>query len=72
MKAIHIDWQGVCYLTFLLTPVHGGRTEVEIIQHGFESFGEAAENWYNAFEHGWDMRVPEALLNLVENGRASG
>lgn len=70
MKAIHINWQGVCYLTFLVTPVAGGRTRVEIIQHGFESFGDGAENWYNAFESGWNMDVPNALRNLVETGRA--
>lgn len=72
MKALHLDWQGISYLTFVLTPVAGGRTKVDIIQHGFESFREAAENLYNAFEHGWDMRVPEALRNLVEKGRAGG
>ncbi len=73
MKAHHIEWPGACYLTFLLTPIDGGtRTLAEIVQHGFESFGPAAENWYNAFEHGWDMTVPTALRNLVETGRATG
>jgi uncharacterized protein YndB with AHSA1/START domain len=59
-------------LTFTLTPLDGGRTKAEIIQHGFERFGEAASNLYSAFESGWDMTVPNALRNLVETGRATG
>lgn len=60
------------YLTFRLTPIDGGRTEVEIIQHGFENYGEGADNVRNAFEHGWNMVVPNALRNLVETGKATG
>jgi uncharacterized protein YndB with AHSA1/START domain len=59
-------------LTFMLTPLDGDRTKAEIIQHGFERFGDAASNLYNAFESGWDMVVPNALRNLVEKGNAAG
>jgi uncharacterized protein YndB with AHSA1/START domain len=59
-------------LTFMLTPLDGERTKVETVQHGFERFGEGTDNVRNAFEHGWDMVVPNALRNLVETGRATG
>ena len=70
MKAKHMTWEGTCYLTFLLEPIAGGRTLATIVQHGFESFGDGGQNWYNAFESGWNMDVPNALRNLVETGRA--
>lgn len=59
-------------LTFLLHPLSPGRTRVELVHHGFESFGDAARNIYQAFEGGWDMSVPTALRNLVETGKAIG
>jgi len=60
------------YLTFRLSPIEGGRTQFEIIQHGFENYGVGADNVRNAFEHGWNMVVPNALRNLVETGKATG
>ncbi len=59
-------------LMFMLTSVDGDRTKAEIIQHGFERFGDAAPNLYNAYESGWGMVVPNALRNLVEKGNAAG
>jgi len=62
----------VSLLTFLLHELPRGRTRAEIVHHGFESFGDAARNVYQAFEGGWDMTVPTALRNLVETGKATG
>jgi len=59
-------------LTFLLHELPAGRTRAEIVHHGFEVFGDAARNVYQAFEGGWDMTVPTALRNLVESGKATG
>jgi hypothetical protein len=56
----------------MLTPLDGDRAKAEIIQHGFERFGDAAPNLYNAYESGWDMLVPNALRNLVEKEDATG
>jgi len=53
-------------LTFRLTPLEGGRTRAEIIQHGFERFGEAARSLYEAFERGWDLVPLQALRSLIE------
>jgi uncharacterized protein YndB with AHSA1/START domain len=59
-------------LTFLLTPAGEGRTLAEIIQHGFENFGAAAENLRNAYEGGWTTLQLECVKNLVETGTATG
>ncbi len=78
MKAQHIHipavWTpGVCTLSFLLAPLDGGkRTEMSIVQRGFETFGEMAEQIHKAYESGWDMTCPTALRNLVEKGKATG
>lgn len=72
MKPMHYEAPAAMLLTFLLTPVDGGRTKAEIIQHGFERFGDNAQQTYNAYEGGWDMTVPTALRNLVETGKATG
>jgi hypothetical protein len=78
MKAEHVQVPpacepGACTLSFLLAPLDGGkRTEMSIVQRGFESFGEMAEQIHQAYETGWDMTCPTALRNLVETGRATG
>ncbi len=68
-------WAGnnaLSILTFLLHPQADGRTKMEIVHHGFETFGDQAEQVSNAFNGGWDMTVPTALRNLVETGKATG
>ena len=73
MRAEHVQMPGVCTLSFLLAPLDGGkRTEMSIVQRGFESFGEMAEQIHKAYEAGWDMTCPTALRNLVETGEATG
>ena len=75
MKAEHMEMpgSGACLLSFLLEPLDGGkRTEMSIVQRGFETFGEMARAIYQAYESGWDMTCPTALRNLVETGRATG
>lgn len=72
MRPMHYDAPAAMQLTFQLTPLDGGRTKAEIIQHGFERFGDAAQQTHQAYEGGWDMTVPTALRNLVETGKATG
>lgn len=59
------------FLSWFLTSIDGGRTNVELVQHGFERLGNEAEAMFNMYEGGWDMTVPNALRNLVETGRAA-
>jgi uncharacterized protein YndB with AHSA1/START domain len=67
------DDSGVALLlSWFLTPIAGSRTHVELVQHGFERLGEAAQSICAMYEGGWDMTVPTALRNLVETGRATG
>jgi uncharacterized protein YndB with AHSA1/START domain len=59
-------------VSFFLHPMPDGRTRMEIVHHGFEQFGDSAEQVYQMFEGGWNMAVPTALKNLVETGKATG
>jgi uncharacterized protein YndB with AHSA1/START domain len=73
MKAEQVQMPGACTLSFLLAPLDDGkRTEMSIVQRGFETFGELAEQIHQAYENGWDMTCPTALKNLVEKGKATG
>jgi hypothetical protein len=47
-------------------PIGPGRTQLEIIHHGFERLGERAAEIYRSFEGGWDLSELEALKRVVE------
>lgn len=71
MKPMHYDAPAAFLLTFFLTPLDGGRTKVEIVQHAFERFGDVAENLCNSYEQGWTNLQLEVVKRLVETGRAT-
>jgi len=66
MNPAHVSLPAGMLLTFRLTPLESGRTRAEIIQHGFERYGDSARSLYEAFERGWDLVPLEALRELVE------
>lgn len=63
-------WPEPTLLTFLVTPVAGGRSRVEIVHHAFERLGDAARETYQSFEGGWNLAPLTALRNIVQTGRA--
>ena len=71
MNAAHEEWPSGTLLTFLLTPMDGGRTRVELFHHAFEGFGDQADDIYRAFEGGWTTLQLECIKNLVEHGKAA-
>ena len=70
MNPVHVRLPAGMLLTFALTPLERDRTRAEIIQHGFERFGESGRNLYEAFERGWDLVPLEALKALIEDARS--
>ena len=65
-------WPAPTLITFLLTPIDGNRTRVEIVHHAFERLGDQAKEMYDGFEGGWNLAQVTALCNLVESGKATG
>ena len=64
--------KGTSVVSFLLEPLSDGVTRVELVHHGFESFGDAAEDTYDGFEGGWTALQLEVIKRIVETGKATG